>query len=95
MPSLLVSLAQIVFLIYELINVASSCNEALKLATAAAPSLDNYMMYSGNESLYAYTFQYEKRADCPVCGGESIEVQAEKDWTLETLLEKLEARQDM
>jgi ubiquitin-activating enzyme E1 C len=53
------------------------------------------MMYSGNESLYAYTFEYEKRADCPVCGGESIEVQAEKDWTLETLLEKLEDRQDL
>lgn len=53
------------------------------------------MMYSGNESLYAYTFQYDKRDDCPVCGGESIEVQAEKEWTLEMLLEKLEARQDM
>lgn len=75
--------------------LASSCNEALKLATVAAPSLDNYMMYSGNESLYAYTFQYEKRGDCPVCGGESIEVKAEKDWTLEILLEKLEERQDM
>jgi ubiquitin-activating enzyme E1 C len=81
--------------IEELTLSASCCNEAFKLATLAAPSLDNYMMYSGNESLYAYTFEYEKRADCPVCGGESIEVQAEKDWTLETLLEKLEDRQDL
>lgn len=53
------------------------------------------MMYNGSDSVYAYTFEYEKRPDCPVCGGESIQVDADADWTLEVLLEKLENRQDM
>lgn len=53
------------------------------------------MMYTGSDSVYSFTFEYGKRADCPVCGGESIEVDAQADWTLETFLEKLEARQDV
>jgi ubiquitin-activating enzyme E1 C len=53
------------------------------------------MMYTGSESVYTYTFKHDKREACPVCGGKSILVDAEPDWTLETLLEKLEARQDM
>lgn len=76
-------------------TTAACCNEAFKLATTAAPHLNNYMMYTGSDSVYTYKFVHKKRDDCPVCGGQSISMDAEPGWTLETLLEKLEARQDM
>ncbi|RSH87021.1 hypothetical protein EHS25_003509 [Saitozyma podzolica] len=86
---------------------ASCCNEAFKIATTCAPFLSNYMMvrrpvvspltpqYVGNDSVYAYTFEYDKREDCPVCGGESITAEIGKDWTLERLVEWLSERQNM
>ncbi len=70
--------------------VAAACTqEAFKFATTAAPFLNNYMMYSGNEGVYTYTYEYEKRPDCPVCGGESKEVKVKRDWTLEKVVEML------
>ncbi|ORY28035.1 hypothetical protein BCR39DRAFT_468765 [Naematelia encephala] len=77
------------------IIAASCCNEAFKLATTSAPSLNNYMMYVGNDSVYAYTFEHERRPECPVCGGESIIAEVGKDWTLEKLVDWLAARQDL
>ncbi|WRT70845.1 uncharacterized protein IL334_007844 [Kwoniella shivajii] len=77
------------------IIAASCCNEALKIATACAPYLDNYMMYVGNDSVYTYTFEYEKRPECPVCGGESLTADVGRDWTLEKFIETLIARQDL
>ncbi|KAH9816590.1 hypothetical protein DFH28DRAFT_965731 [Melampsora americana] len=76
------------------IIAASCCNEAFKLATTSAPYLQNYMMYTGNESVYTYTFEHEQKPECPVCGGESIDVSLSKDWILEELLEYLIERQD-
>ncbi|CAK7264829.1 NEDD8 activating enzyme [Sporothrix epigloea] len=52
---------------------ASCCNEALKIATSVVQPLgfeENYMMYSGNESIYTYTFKHERKNDCPVCSGD-------------------------
>lgn len=49
---------------------ASCCNEVLKIATSIAPSLgleENYMMYSGDDSIYTLTFKHERKDDCPVC----------------------------
>ncbi|ODN83059.1 hypothetical protein L202_01284 [Cryptococcus amylolentus CBS 6039] len=77
------------------IIAASCCNEALKIATASAPFLNNYMMYVGNESVYTYTFEHEQRPDCPVCGGESLSAEVSKDATLETFMETLSQRQDL
>lgn len=77
------------------IIAASCCNEAFKLATTSAPFLQNYMMYTGNESVYTYTFQHEKKPDCPVCGGESIEVSVSQKWTLQELIDYLTGRQDL
>ncbi|EIW66247.1 hypothetical protein TREMEDRAFT_35200 [Tremella mesenterica DSM 1558] len=77
------------------IIAASCCNEAFKLATTCAPSLNNYMMYTGNDSIYTFTFEHERRPECPVCGGENITAQIEKEWTLERLVEWLSARQDL
>ncbi|WVR08735.1 hypothetical protein IAU60_005793 [Kwoniella sp. DSM 27419] len=77
------------------IIAASCCNEAFKVATACAPYLNNYMMYVGNDSVYTYTFEHEKRPECPVCGGESLNAEVDKDWTLERFIESLIARQDL
>ncbi|KAK8850667.1 hypothetical protein IAR55_004587 [Kwoniella newhampshirensis] len=77
------------------IIAASCCNEALKIATACAPFLNNYMMYVGNDSVYTYTFEHEKRPECPVCGGESLTADVGRDWTLERFIDSLIARQDL
>ncbi len=44
-------------------------------------------MYIGTDGVYTYTFEHEKRPECPVCGGEVIEVTVGHDWTLERLVE--------
>lgn len=49
--------------------VAAACaNEALKMISAIAANMDNYMMYNGNSGVYTYTYKNEKKSDCPVCG---------------------------
>jgi ubiquitin-activating enzyme E1 C len=77
------------------IIAAVCCNEAFKLATAAAQSLgleDTYMMYSGNDSIYTYTFRHEKIPDCPVCGNTARPLVVKATNTLEELLESLAER---
>lgn len=76
--------------------VAAACTqEALKFATTCAPYLNNYMMYTGNEGVYAYTFEHERRPDCPVCGGESRPMRCTSDMTLEAVMEFLAETQDL
>ncbi|KFY80824.1 hypothetical protein V499_00338 [Pseudogymnoascus sp. VKM F-103] len=74
------------------IIAASCCNEAFKLATSAAPSLgmeENYMMYSGNDSIYTFTFKHEKKDDCPVCGNLPRDLEVDREWTLQELIDAL------
>ena len=52
-------------------------------------------MLIGTESVYTYTFEHEKRSDCPVCGGESLEISIPGSWTVERLIEMLVEKQDM
>lgn len=77
------------------IYAASCCNEAFKIATSSAAYLNNYFMLIGTDSVYSYTFEHEKRNDCPVCGGESLEISIPGSWTVERLIETLVERQDM
>ena len=77
------------------VSVASCCNEAFKIATSSAAYLNNYFMLIGTESVYSYTFEHEKRSDCPVCGGESLEISIPASWTVERLIEMLVEKQDM
>lgn len=51
------------------IIAASCCNEAFKILSSSAPVLDNFMMYSGADSVFTYSFAYERKESCPVCGG--------------------------
>ncbi|PSR82711.1 hypothetical protein BD289DRAFT_436965 [Coniella lustricola] len=77
------------------IIAASCCNEALKIASSCAPSLgmeENYMMYSGNESIYTYTFKHEKKDDCPVCGTLARPLTVNSKWTLQDLIDHLAER---
>ena len=52
-------------------------------------------MLIGTEGVYSYTFEHEKRKECPVCGGESLDVTISKEWTVERLIEMLVEKQDM
>jgi len=77
------------------IIAASCCNEAFKIATNANPALgigDNYMMYSGNDSIYTYTFKHEKKDDCPVCGNAARSLDVDPNQTLQEFIETLAAR---
>ena len=52
-------------------------------------------MLIGTESVYSYTFEHEKRSDCPGGGGESLEISIPASWTVERLIEMLVEKQDM
>lgn len=74
---------------------ASCCNEAFKIATTSNPSLgdeDNYMMYSGDDGIYTYTFQHQKKEDCPVCGNLARDLTVDSDWTLQEFMDSLAER---
>lgn len=81
------------------IVAASCCNEAFKIATNTNPFLgfpetDNYMMYTGDESIYTYTFEHQKKDDCPVCGAGTIArpLQVNPNWTLQDFVDSLAER---
>jgi len=77
------------------IIAASCCNEAFKIASAANPGLgpnENYMMYSGNDSIYTYTFKHDKKGDCPVCGNLARKLEVDPSLTLQEFIESLATR---
>ncbi|RYP74366.1 hypothetical protein DL771_003033 [Monosporascus sp. 5C6A] len=80
------------------IIAASCCNEALKIATAAAPSLgfeENYMMYTGDEAIYTHVFKNEKKGDCPVCGDVAKPLHVDPNWTLKELFDSFAVKADL
>lgn len=52
-------------------------------------------MLIGTDGIYSYTFEHEKRDDCPVCGGESMDFRISHEMTVEQLIEALVEKQDM
>ncbi|KAI9323378.1 hypothetical protein BX666DRAFT_1847219, partial [Dichotomocladium elegans] len=81
-------------LLYIASYIASCCNEAFKIATGAQ-FLDNYMMYTGNDGIYTYTFQHQKKSECPVCGQIAASISVDRTMTLEELIESLKERPDV
>ncbi|KAF8469014.1 putative NEDD8 activating enzyme [Kalaharituber pfeilii] len=77
------------------IIAASCCNEALKIATTCNPYLNNYMMYTGNEAVYTYTFEHQRKPDCPVCGNLATTFEANGDWTLYEFIQRLKEKPDV
>lgn len=83
------------------IVAAACCNEAFKIVTGANPGLGlpgkgNYMMYTGDDSVYTYTFEHEKKDDCPVCGTGNVArpITVDNGITLENFLATLAQRPD-
>ncbi|KAI8369642.1 uncharacterized protein BYT42DRAFT_117207 [Radiomyces spectabilis] len=74
---------------------AACCNEAFKLATDTAPFLNNYMMYTGNDGVYTYTFEHQKKPDCPVCGNENTTADLKPTMTLIELIDWLKEKPDI
>jgi len=74
------------------IIAASCCNEAFKIATNTNPYLNNYMMYTGNDGVYTYTFEHERKPDCPVCGNQATTFEAKGDWTLLEFIDRLKEK---
>lgn len=52
-------------------------------------------MLIGTDGVYSFTFEHEKKADCPVCGGESVDFSISSELTVESLIEMLTERQSM
>lgn len=52
-------------------------------------------MLIGTDGVYSYTFEHEKRDDCPVCGGEALDMSISSEATVEQLIELLIEKQDM
>eukprot|EP01051_Picozoa_sp_SAG22_P016460 SAG22_NODE_2330_length_2707_cov_11.741181_2_plen_227_part_00 len=53
--------------------IAAACAaEAFKYATYSCACFDNYMMFNGTDGLYVYTFEYERKEDCLVCGSAPV-----------------------
>lgn len=71
---------------------ASTTSEALKVATSCNPYLENYMMYAGEEGVYTYTFEAEKKSDCPVCGNLARKMPVDPNVTLEEFIQSLGER---
>lgn len=76
------------------IIAASCCNEVFKIATSCNPFLNNYMMYTGNDSVYTFTFEHQRKEDCPVCGNLASEYEANRSWTLQDFIDILMERPD-
>lgn len=76
------------------IIAASCCNEAFKFVTSSNPILQNYMMYSGDDSIFTYTFSHTKKTSCAVCGTEVKRMRALRWWTLQDFLDDLATRQE-
>ena len=74
---------------------AATCNEALKVVTSCNPYLSNYMMYTGDAGVYTYTFEHEKKDDCPVCGNLPRPIDVSKDQTLEEFIASLADRAEV
>lgn len=77
------------------IIAASCCNEALKIATSANLYMNNYMMYSGDATVYTYTYEYHRKPDCAVCGNNLKHLTVPGDKTLDEFMEILAAHPDI
>ena len=67
---------------------AVCANEALKLALGYA-TLDNFMMYNGESSVYSYAFKVEKNEECIVCSQLTRIMQLTFSNTLQDILDNL------
>lgn len=76
--------------------IAAACtNEVFKIVMGTYPILDNYMMYSGDDSIFTYTYSHSKRPTCAVCGTQTKRIKVPRWWKLHHLIDDLAGRQDV
>ncbi len=68
---------------------AAAVNEALKLATDAAPYLKNCLMYNGEEGAFVSTQEYFKNPNCVVCGKPNVQMTVPSSLTLQGVFDLL------
>ncbi|PPJ60541.1 hypothetical protein CBER1_11294 [Cercospora berteroae] len=56
------------------------------------PAPNNYMLYTGDNSIYTYTFGHKKKPDCPVCGNLPKDLALSPESTLGEFVESLAER---
>lgn len=70
--------------------VSAACAlEALKLATFAGQTLNNYLMYMGSTGMYSSSVIYERKDVCPACRSSSLPLPVRRSETLGELLTRL------
>ncbi|KAI9103818.1 hypothetical protein DFS34DRAFT_700549 [Phlyctochytrium arcticum] len=70
--------------------IAASCaTEAFKIATNCSSPMNNYMMYVGDQGVYTYTFELQKKENCPVCGSASLHLELPSTIKLSELIQHL------
>ncbi|KAJ1566982.1 hypothetical protein HK405_007664 [Cladochytrium tenue] len=69
--------------------------ECFKLATSCLTTVNNYMMYVGNDGVYTYTFELQRKPECQVCGSESLRLSLPRLATLQDLVDVLLDRQEL
>ncbi|KAI9004112.1 hypothetical protein BC832DRAFT_600242 [Gaertneriomyces semiglobifer] len=76
--------------------IAASCaTEAFKISTNCVAAMNNYMMYIGEAGVYTYTFELEKREDCPVCGSARLKLSVPGTTSVQQLIDMLLDREDL
>jgi ubiquitin-activating enzyme E1 C len=66
--------------------IAAACaTEVFKIATSCSVPMQNYMVFNDVESVYTFTFEYEKKDDCPACSVRPIPLSFDEATTLQEL----------
>ncbi|EDQ92048.1 uncharacterized protein MONBRDRAFT_34910 [Monosiga brevicollis MX1] len=75
--------------------IAAACaNEAFKLASSCAPTLNNYVVFNDTYGVYTHTFEYERKPECLACSRAPRNINVEPHQTLTMLLDELTTRAD-
>ncbi len=72
--------------------IAANCvNEAIKILSFCAQTINNYCMYNGGEGIYSLTVAHERKTDCVVCGDQNIahSLTIARDMKVEDLITQL------
>uniref|UniRef100_A0A7M5UDE0 NEDD8-activating enzyme E1 catalytic subunit n=2 Tax=Clytia hemisphaerica TaxID=252671 RepID=A0A7M5UDE0_9CNID len=58
--------------------IAAMCvTEVFKAITCCYKTMENYTVFNNSQGVYTYTFEAEKKEDCPVCSRKPIERKVE------------------
>ncbi|XP_066913561.1 NEDD8-activating enzyme E1 catalytic subunit-like [Clytia hemisphaerica] len=70
--------------------IAAMCvTEVFKAITCCYKTMENYTVFNDSQGVYTYTFEAEKKEDCPVCSRKPIERKVEFTSTLGEVIEQL------